>query len=272
MRLASGRERSRGLAAGMQRTALAAIQAHRATGKTAIGLVSAIARNWFSRGFDDPGRIERRAVASISPTRSDPVMDGPDLDLDGFAIAFHSVAITPDRVSFVVVLTVRARRFRCTDPDCPRAIFCERLHRLASPRPTAAPPSGWRGSTSPSAWPWGARPGPGSPGSWAWRSAPKPCSAELGASTTRSRPLPFGTSGSTTGPGARAGPTARSSSTWNAAGSSTCCPTARRRPSDAGWPTTPASSWSAATEPRPTLRRHPRRPRRPARSPIAGTC
>ena len=96
-------------------------------------------------------------------------MDGLDLNLDGLAIAVHSVAITPERVAIVVasavtqsicprcglpsgrvhsrysrtladlarqgrsvVLTIRARRFRCTAPDCPRAIFCERLHHLAA--------------------------------------------------------------------------------------------------------------------------------------------
>src|SRR5512142_1933574 len=96
-------------------------------------------------------------------------MDAHDLNLDGPALAVTDFALTPTIAVIViastaptaacplcgglsdrapsrytrtiadlpghnrpVALRLRVRRFRCTTPDCPRAIFCERLPGLVS--------------------------------------------------------------------------------------------------------------------------------------------
>src|SRR5689334_16754718 len=97
-------------------------------------------------------------------------MHATDLGLDGVAIDIEPSELAPDSITIVVsptalaaarplrgrppdrvhgrytrtladlprhgravALVLRARRFRCANPECPRAIFCERLPGLAAP-------------------------------------------------------------------------------------------------------------------------------------------
>ena len=119
-------------------------------------------------------------------------------------------------------------------------------------------------------WRWAAKPAPG----WRKRSRCRPARipcCDVSSRRGLDHRQALGSSASTTGPGARGNATAPSSSTSRPVRSSTSCPIATPPPSARGWRPIPASSWSAATAPRPTPRRPPRPRPRPSRSPIDGT-
>ena len=165
-------------------------------------------------------------------------------------------------------LLITIRRFFCPTEGCPRRTFAERLPGLVAPHARSTIRLDEAHAAIGHAL--GGSPGHGSRPSWRCRPAPtRSCGGYAGMPPGRlPRPAPWA---STTSPSGRAPATARSLSTSSAVASSTCSPTAKRRPSPHGSAPARASRWSPAT----ALPRTPRRPGRPlltpCRSPTAGT-